>query len=115
MRTRQGQQLVAFVTVCLDDAKVKALAVKLGAYASMVDYIAERAPHGPHTVLSAIRDDGRAIVLCLYGGFAEPADNGWVGLWAKDAPDVVGSLLGYASKGFTTAPHVLPWVEGAMN
>jgi len=90
-----------------DDTSVKTLAIKLGAYAGLSDYVTRNAKHGPHTALTATRHAGMALVLCLYGGFADPADNGWLCMATPDQPGAAEGLLAMAKRCFNGQPEAV--------
>ena len=90
-----------------DDTSVKTLAIKLGAYAGLSDCIASNAKSGPHTAITATRHAGMALVLCLYGGFADPADNGWLCMATPDQPGAVDGLLSMATRCFNGQPQAV--------
>jgi hypothetical protein len=71
------------VRQCNDDAKVKALAIRLGVYAQIVAGM--RQDVARPACAAMCRDGDSLYAILLLSGWDDPKDNGWVALTATPA------------------------------
>ncbi len=76
---------------CNDDAEVKALAIRLGVYAQIVEAMRSGLPRPAAAALC--RDGDTLHAILLLSGWDDPKDNGWVALSATPACEQGVALL----------------------
>ena len=87
-----------------DDARARAVAVRLGVFDKLSSYLSSRST--PSVCMSWGPIDGKGALVVGFTKFGADEDNGWLTVWTENKPSSIRALVAQFAQNFTGFPTI---------